>query len=105
MTALIVLPMSLVLAWVASGLGWLAYILLAALLTVMLGTGRLVCHAAGCRDEPFLALVVGFVLVAHALLVVNFIVPGAHVLGGGGRLRPAGRGGDSSGGGRRTGDP
>jgi hypothetical protein len=78
MIALIVLPMSLALAWVAPGLGWPAHILLAAVLTTMLGSGQLVCRALGCRDDPFLALIVGFVLVAHALLAANFIVPGMH---------------------------
>jgi hypothetical protein len=78
MTALLVLPMSLALVCIAPGLGLQAQALLGAELVLMLGTGRLVCRAIGYRDEPFIALIVGFVLFAHALVLADRIMPGAH---------------------------
>lgn len=77
MTALLALPMSLALACAAPGLGWANHLLLAVLLTLMLGTGQCVCRAFGYPDEPFFALVAGFVLIAYALVLADLVVPGA----------------------------
>ena len=77
---------------VAPNLGILAYMITAALLAVMLISGRALCRALGTGDDPFLGMVTGFVLLSHALLAGNFIVPGAHwqvaaILGLAGLLR------------------
>jgi hypothetical protein len=62
----------------APGLGLAAYAIVAALLATMLSSGRVLCKALGASEDPFLALVVGFVLLSHALLFADLVAPGAH---------------------------
>jgi hypothetical protein len=66
------------LAALAPGVGLAASIVVAALLATMLTSGRVFCRALGTGEDPFLALVVGFVLLSHALLLADFFAPGAH---------------------------
>lgn len=56
----------------------LAALFLAILLLVMLGAGLFVSRLFGLRGDPFLGLVLGFVLVSHALVLGDLVVPGAH---------------------------
>jgi hypothetical protein len=66
------------LAALAPGVGPAAYMVVAALLATMLSSGRVLCRALGTGEDPFLALVVGFVLLSHALLFADVFAPGAH---------------------------
>jgi hypothetical protein len=54
------------------------HLLILALLAAMLSSGRVVCKALGVGENPFLAFVVGFLLLSHALLAADLVVPGAH---------------------------
>jgi hypothetical protein len=44
----------------------------------MLGIGRLLCRALTNGDDPFLAFVLGFLLLAYGLAAADLIAPGAH---------------------------
>lgn len=76
---MVLIPLfAVVLAALAPGLGVLAYVLIAALLAIMAGLGW-PCRKLmpqGC--DPFLALVFGYVVVSHAMLLTNMVWPGVH---------------------------
>lgn len=62
---------------VASHLGWTAQLITLLVTFVMFGSGRLANSLLGIRD-PFLGFVTGFVLLGHALLIGDFMIPGVH---------------------------
>lgn len=74
----IALPLAAAMLAVAPGLGVVAHLVLLGLLLASLGTGRLLCRALGLPDDPFLALVTGYAVVAHGLILGDLVVPGAH---------------------------
>ncbi len=63
-------------AAISPDLGWLAHLALLALLLLMTGTGLLICRAMGRIAEPFSALILGFVVIAHTLFAADVLVPG-----------------------------
>jgi hypothetical protein len=63
-------------AAISPALGWPAHFVLLALLLSMQGVGLLICRALGQATEPFSALIVGFIVVAHALFAADFLIPG-----------------------------
>ena len=58
-------------------LGWHAAGLLLAFLLLCQGTGRLICRAIRATDEPFIAIVTGYVAIAHALVLADMVRAGA----------------------------
>ena len=62
---------------VASDLGWAAQTVLLGIMTVTLGVGLLACRILGVDEDPFLALVTGFTLTSHALLLADYLAPGS----------------------------
>ena len=74
----IVLPLTgtVAMAAISPDLGWLAHLVLLALLVLMQGTGLLICRVFGQTAEPFLALILGFVAIAHALFASDVLMPG-----------------------------
>jgi hypothetical protein len=78
MTAALVVLFAAAMASLAPSLGIGALLVMAALLAAMMSSGRVVCKAFGAGEDPFLALVVGFLLLSHALLAADLVVPGAH---------------------------
>jgi hypothetical protein len=59
------------LAAVAPGLGLAANAAVAALLATMLSSERVLCRALGVVEDPFLVLVLGFMVLSHALLFAD----------------------------------
>ena len=64
------------LAAISPDLGWMAHLVMLAVLVLMQGTGLLICRGFGQKLEPFLALIVGFVVMAHAMYAADALVPG-----------------------------
>ena len=63
-------------AAISPDLGWQAHLVLLAMLLLMQGTGLLICRAIGQTNEPFSALILGFVVFAHTLFAADVLVPG-----------------------------
>ena len=78
MNAVLTLLFTVAMAAVAPNLGITAYVITALLIGVMLSSGRVLCRSLGVVDDPFVAIVTGFVLLSHTLFGADFIVPGAH---------------------------
>ena len=78
MTAALVVLFAVAMVSLAPSLGIGAHLVTVALLAAMLSSGRVVCKALGAGEDPFLAFVVGFLLLSHALLAADLVVPGAH---------------------------
>lgn len=76
---MISMMMALAIALVTPDLGPTAWCLVFALLLLCEGTGRLICRLLKLStDNDFLALMVGFVIIAHALMLADWVRPGAH---------------------------
>ncbi|UZF94451.1 hypothetical protein [Bosea sp. NBC_00550] len=74
----IILPLTgaVAMAAISPDLGWQVHLVLLTLLVLMQGTGLLICRVFGQTAEPFLALTLGFVAIAHALFASDVLIPG-----------------------------
>ncbi len=59
-------------------LGWHPIGLLLVFLLLCQGTGRLICRAIRATDEPLIAIITGYVAIAHVLMFADMIRAGAH---------------------------
>ena len=77
---MLILPVfaTVALAALSPDLGWQSHFLLLVVFVLMEGTGLLAMQWLSQKTEPFTALLLGFVIIAHAMLVADALNPGVH---------------------------